>query len=86
LLRDAVVDVHEGRGVGVNGLNMTECDISGGRISLQIESPFRWARKPVLIFHHTVPTQQYRLVVNGMQIGTFAGADLERGVAILLDL
>jgi hypothetical protein len=82
LLRDAVVDVHEERGVGVNGLNVIECDISGDRISLRIESPFRWTRKPVLIFHHTVPTQPYRLVVNGMQVGTFVGADLEHGVPV----
>jgi hypothetical protein len=82
LLRDAVVDVHEKRGVGVNGLNITECDISEGSISLSMESPFRWRRKPVLIFHHTVPKQHYRLKVNGTQIGTFAGADLERGVAV----
>jgi hypothetical protein len=82
LLRDAVIDVHEARGLGVNGLNITECDVSEDRISLQIRSPFRWSRKPVLIFHHTVPTRHYRLAVNGMQIGTFAGADLERGVPV----
>jgi len=82
LLRDAVVDVHEKRGVGVNGLNITECEISEDRISLQIESPFYWTRKPILIFHDTIPTQHYRLAVNGMQMGTFAGADLERGVPL----
>jgi hypothetical protein len=82
LLRDAIVDVHEGRGVGVNGLNITKCDVSVDRISLQIESPLRWTRKPVLIFYHTVPTQHYRLAVNGAEIGRFAGIDLERGVPV----
>jgi hypothetical protein len=85
-LRDAVVDVQEKRGVGVNGLNVTGCDISEDRISLQIESPFRWIRKPVVIFHNTVPTQHYRLVVNGVEIGTFAGIELERSVPLPIPL
>jgi len=81
-LRDAVVDVHEKRGVGVNGLNFTACHISEDRITLQIESPFRWTRRPVVIFHHTVPTQHYRLAVNGTETSTFAGSELERGVPL----
>jgi len=81
-LRDAVVDVHEKRGVGVNGLNLTACEISGDHISLQIESPYRWTRKPAVVFHFTVPTQHYHLAANGTEVGTFAGTELERGVLV----
>ena len=81
-LRDAVVDVVEKRGVGVNGLNLTACDISEDRISLRMVSPFHWAREPVVIFYRSVPTQHYRLAVNGIEIGTFSGAELGRGVAL----
>lgn len=82
LLRDAVVDVRERRGMGVNGLNLTVCDITPQHILLQIRTPFHWTRKPIVIFHHTAPTYQYRLAVNGEEVGSFAGTELEHGVAV----
>ena len=81
-LRDAVVDVVEKRGVGVNGLNITACDISEDRVSLRMGSPFHWTREPVVIFHRALPTQHYRLAVNGTELGTFSGAELEQGIAV----
>ena len=81
-LRDAVVDVVEKRGVGVNGLNLTACDISEDRVSLKMGSPFHWTREPVVVFHRAVPTQHYHLAVNGTEIGTFSGEELGRGVAV----
>jgi hypothetical protein len=81
-LRDAVVDVVEKRGVGVNGLNLIACDVSEDGISLKMGSPFHWTKEPVVIFHGAVPTQHYRLTVNGTEIGTFSGAELGRGIAV----
>jgi hypothetical protein len=82
LLRDAVADVHEKRCVGVNGLNLVACEITGGHISLKIESPFHWTRRPEVVFYHADPAQHYRLTVNDTEIGTYAGAELKRGVPV----
>ncbi len=81
-LRDAVVDVAESRAVGVNGLNVKTCDITRDRIVLQIESPFHWNRKPVVTFHHLAPVQQYQLLVNGIDTGSFRPATLAVGVSV----
>jgi len=81
-LRDAVVDVAEGRAIGVNGLNVKACDVSGGHIVLEIESPFHWNREPVVTFHHIVPAQRYDLKVNGTELGSFTPATLEGGVPV----
>ena len=41
-LRDAVVDVSAGWGVGVNGLNVVRCAIHGSQIRLEIRTPLAW--------------------------------------------
>lgn len=79
-LRDAVVDVPSSRGVGVNGLNMTSCQVSKGKIALEISSPFAWSRKPVVAFHGAAPGRRYAVTVNGTAVGTFDKAQLEKGV------
>ena len=81
-LRDAIVDVAAGRGIGVNGLNVSECSISDGQVRLRISTPFAWKRQPVVDFRRTEPTRRYRLVVNGFESGTWQGDDLEKGVAV----
>ena len=45
-LRDAIVDVAVGRGVGVNGLNLTDCAVGDGRIRLQFSSPLPGSVRP----------------------------------------
>jgi len=81
-LRDAVVDVTAGRGVGVNGLNVSECSISGGQIRLRLSSPFTWKREAVVVFRRTEPARRYQLMVNGVDAGTWEGKDLERGISL----
>jgi hypothetical protein len=82
LLGDAVVDVAAGRGVGVNGLNLTQCTTGDGRIELKLSSPFVWHRKAMVVFRHAEPQRHYRLVINGAELGERSGADLARGIAI----
>jgi hypothetical protein len=83
-LRDAVVDVKAGRGVGVDGLNVTRCAVDGSRIRLEICTPFAWSRRPVVIFHRAEPTRRYQIFVNGAEAGRWSGADLERGIPLSL--
>ena len=80
-LHDAIVDVPSGRAVGVNGIDVSACDVSRGRIRLSMTSPFSWARKPVVVFR-SVPAGEYRVVVNGVEIGAFAAEQLARGVPV----
>ena len=62
-LGDAVVDVASGRGVGVNGLNITQCTIRDGRIDVKFSSPFAWPRQPTIVFHRAEPTgRRYQLL------------------------
>jgi hypothetical protein len=82
LLRDAIVDVASGTGVGVNGLNVTKCKVGDGRIAMEIDSPFPWQREPVVTFQNIRPSASYALVVNGIRIGTYTNAELERGIAV----
>ncbi len=84
-LRDGVVDVAAGVGVGVNGLNVTTCEITGDAIRLEIDSPFTWSRSPVVIFHHADPHRAYRLSVNGVDLGPRRGDELARGLEISLN-
>ena len=79
-LRDAVVDVAAQRGVGVNGLNLTECQLAGDKLSLKLSSPFDWKRKPVVVLRGAAPEKRYTLVINEAVVGSFAGAELGRGV------
>lgn len=83
-LRDGVVDVAAGVAVGVNGLNVTKCEVEGDVIRLEIDSPFSWPRPPVLVFHHVDPARGYRLFVNGAEVGARRGEELARGVNIPL--
>lgn len=81
-LRDAVVDLGEGRGVGVNGINLTECHVREDAIQLRCTSPFRWQRPPVFTFHGIDPHRGYRIYANGKEQGTWRGTELEIGVAL----
>ena len=81
-LRDAVVDVAEGRAVGVNGLNVTECTAHGGEIHLDFSSPIRWTRVPIFAFHRCDPAQAYRIFANGRELGAWKGSELERGIKV----
>ena len=81
-LRDAIVDVAAGRGVGVNGLNLTNCTVRDGRIELTLSSPFAWQRNATVVFRHAEPDCRYRLFINGADLGERSGVDLGRGIAI----
>jgi hypothetical protein len=84
-LRDAIIDVAAGRGVGVDGLNLGECSIDEGRIQLRLSSPFRWKRPPVLVFRRTEPSRYYRVIVNGVEADSWRGEDLEQGIALSVE-
>ena len=79
-LGDAVVDVAAGRGVGVNGLNITQCTVHNGRIDVKFSSPFARPRGPTIMFHRAEPTRRYQLTINGTALGQWSGAELEKGV------
>ncbi len=81
-LHDAVVDVASGRAVGVNGIDITQCDIAGGRIRLNMTSPFAWTRKPLVVFRGAEPARQYRIVVNGADLGAFGEKSLAAGIPV----
>jgi hypothetical protein len=81
-LRDAIVDVAAGRGVGVNGINLTECSIGDTVIRLQLSSPFDWQRSPVVTFRGAEPSRRYRVFVNGAEAGTWSGEDLKKGIPV----
>ena len=81
-LHDAVVDVASGRAVGVNGIDITACDVSGGRIQLTMTSPFAWVRRPVVVFHRAAAARQYRIVVNGADVGTYGEKSLATGILV----
>jgi hypothetical protein len=84
LLRDAIVDVASGTGVGVNGLNVTRSEVGDGKIAIEINSPFPWQREPVVTFRNVGPSASYALIVNGATIGSYQGAQLEKGIAVPL--
>jgi hypothetical protein len=81
-LHDAVVDVASGRAVGVNGIDITECDVGGGRIQLTMTSPFAWVRRPVVVFHRAAADRQYRIVVNGADVGAYGEKSLATGILV----
>jgi len=80
-LRDGVCDLAAGGGVGVNGLNIRGCVVSGDRIAVTMDSPFRWRRDPILTFHGGGATR-YRLEVNGKEMGRFGWDEMEKGVRV----
>jgi len=81
-LKDAVFDVAAARGVGVNGLNLTGGEVSGGRIQFRLESPFPWRRDWMVAFRHTEPDRNYQVSVNDKEIGSYSGKALEAGLAV----
>ena len=83
-LRDGIIDVAASRGVGVNGLNIGDCSIQKGRIHLSVSSPFKWERRPVVIFRRTEPSRIYQVEVNGAEAGSWRGEDLEKGIPLSL--
>ena len=84
-LRDGVCDVPSGRCVGVNGLNLTGWHMSAdGAVGLQMDSPYRWKRKPNVIFYRAQSKREYKISVNGSDALTFSGEQLGVGVALPL--
>jgi hypothetical protein len=79
-LRDAIVDLPAAQGVGVNGLNLTACQVADNQITLEISSPFEWKRKPVVVFQGAAAGRHYAVTVNGTAVGTFDKAQLEKGI------
>ena len=71
------------RSIGVNGLNITGCSINEGKISIEINSPFHWLRKPVLTFHN-IKQGNYLLKINGIDTGTFNSLNMEKGITFFL--
>jgi hypothetical protein len=81
-LRDAIVDVPSGRAVGVNGIDVAECKISGDQIRLAMTSPFTWTRRPVVVFRGSLPASHYRIHINGVEAGGFSGKELAAGIPV----
>jgi hypothetical protein len=79
-LRDAIVDVGAGRGIGVNGLNLTQCHVDGGTVRIALSSPFSWSRQARVVFRRTKPSRTYKIYVNGIRIGVWRGDQLEKGI------
>ncbi|MCK6486908.1 MAG: carbohydrate porin [Planctomycetes bacterium] len=81
-LRDAIVDLRAGVGVGVNGLDLTGLKVDGTAVSFALASPFAWSRPATVVFRHAEAGQRYAVTVNGAAAGTWSGAELQAGVAI----
>ncbi|MFH0757103.1 MAG: hypothetical protein V2B15_07445 [Bacteroidota bacterium] len=81
-LHDLVVDFASCRGIGVNGINVTRCKIDKGIIYLDINSPFRWKRKPVIIFHNIHGEGGFRLIINNRDLGVHSTQEMEAGFSI----
>ena len=81
-LRDVVVDMAACRGIGVNGLNVTNCKIDKENVYLDINSPFQWKRKPVIIFHNIDGGDSFRLIINGKDSGGYTVKEMEAGINI----
>ena len=81
-LRDVVVDMKACRGIGVNGINVTDCQIHDREIHLELNSPFRWKRKPIIVFHYIPEEGNYRLMINAHDLGVYSSRNMETGVDI----
>jgi hypothetical protein len=79
-LRDLVVDVAAGTAVGVNGLDVASCEVSGDGVALLVTSPFTWSRAPVAVFHRGDPARSYRIRINGLDLGAFPADTLASGL------
>lgn len=82
-LRDAIVDLRAGVGVGVNGLNLTGLTIAGEAVAFDLVSPFAWSRPATVIFRHAEAERRYAVTVNGKPAGSWSGRELLAGVAIV---
>jgi hypothetical protein len=83
-LHDGIVDVASAVAVGVNGLNITRCEINNDKIELAINSPFKWQRKPVIVFRNLKSLAGHTLAINGVPLGTYQGSNLEKGIPVPL--
>ena len=81
-LGDAVVDVAAGRGVGVNGIDVTGCSVRDGEIRIEMRTPFARPRPPRVVFRRTEPGRTYRVIANGALAAERRGEDLEKGIPI----
>ena len=81
-LRDAVVDVAAARGIGVNGINITACSVKDNEIRLELCAGFESSREPVVTFKQVKESEQYKLVVNGRELGKFKGTTLADGIPL----
>lgn len=86
-LQDGACDVPSGRCVGVNGLNLTGWHMTNeGAIKLQMDSPYRWHRKPSLIFYGAGCNRGYTVSINGGEPLPFSGEQLGSGVAVAVPI
>lgn len=81
-LRDAIVDLRAGVGVGVNGLDLTGLRINGEAVAFDLASPFAWSRPATVVFRHAESGRRYTVTVNGTAAGAWSGTELQAGVAI----
>jgi hypothetical protein len=51
-----------------------------GGIELQMDSPYKWNRKPMLVFYGAQRERAYKISVNGSDALTFSGEQLQSGV------
>jgi hypothetical protein len=77
---DAIFDVSAGSGVGVNGLNLTNCRVSGNNINFDISSPFKWLRDSKIIFANIEEDKIYKVIINGLIVGEYSGKVLISGI------
>jgi len=83
-LGDAVVDMKAARAVGVNGINITDCQVTAGQVSLTMNSPFRWARPARVVFRNAGGAEHCHVSVNGRDLGERSPADLASGIEVSL--
>ncbi len=83
-LGDAVVDVKAARGVGVNGINLTDCQVTAGQVSLTMNSPFPWTRPARVVLCNAEVGKRYRLRVNGRDLGERSAAEMAGGIEVAL--
>jgi hypothetical protein len=83
-LGDAVVDLTAGRAVGVNGINVTACQVEAGHVNLAMNSPYAWARPSRVVLRNAAAGQRYRLSINGRELGEHGGPEMERGIEIFM--
>ena len=81
-LGDAVVDVAAGRAVGVNGINVTACQVAAGHVRLTMNSPFAWTRPARVVFRNTAAGERYGLSVNGRELGEHSSGEMASGIEV----